>query len=76
MYTPPPPVNPDEHLMQERARQDALDADDRRGRSREGTENPKQGRRLGFYGSWYCYDSRCAVVLRIPLVIVRIGFRL
>ena len=43
MYTPPPQVNPDEHLMQERARQDALDADDRRGRSRRGRKILSKG---------------------------------
>ena len=46
----PPPVNPDEHLMQERARQNALDANDNRGQSWRGLKSLSTGDVLVFGG--------------------------
>ena len=50
MFTPPPPVYPDEHLMQERARQNALDASNNRGRGRRGLKTLSTGDVLLFLG--------------------------
>ena len=50
MFTPPPPVNPDEHLMQERARQSALDANSNRGQSWRGLKTLSTGDVLVFLG--------------------------
>ena len=50
MFTPPPPVNPDEHLMQERSRQNALDANSRRGQSWRGLKSLSGGDVLVFLG--------------------------
>ena len=46
----PPPVNPDEHLMQERARQNALDANNNRGQRWRGLKTLSTGDVLVFLG--------------------------
>ena len=50
MFTPPTPHGPDEHLMQERARRNALDANDNRGQSWRGLKSLSTGDVLVFGG--------------------------